>query len=231
MAGGRGIRMENETQYIPKPMVRIGDMPIIWHIMKLFAYYGHTEFFILTGYRGTEFSKLFSLIEPDWNVNLVDTGLDTLTGNRILQIRDHLKEKFFLTYGDGLGDINLLNLLENHKYYKQLVTVTAVHPHGRFGALELSPGGRVIRFAEKEPLATAWINGGFFVIEPKALEYIKGEVMWEHAPLEKLAEDCLLWAYKHNGFWYPMDTPRDKEYLEEMWKKEDCPWRIWNGTN
>lgn len=227
LAGGRGTRMENETQYIPKPMVPVGDKPIIWHIMKIFDHYGFKEFLILTGYRGKEFIKLFDLIDPSWDISLIDTGLETLTATRLNMVKDLLKDDFFMTYGDGLADINLFELIRNHTHNSTFVTVTAVHPPGRFGAMELQEDGKVTRFVEKEPLRTAWINGGFFIIKPRAFDYITGEVMWEHRPLQNLAHDGQLNAYKHEGFWQCMDTPRDLIYLNELWAQPNCPWRVW----
>ncbi len=252
LAGGLGTRISEETALRPKPMVEIGQMPILWHIMKIYAAQGVEDFVILCGYKGHVIKEFFqdyamrrstvrfdlaqksttlleSTVEP-WRVTLVDTGEDTMTGGRILRAREHIGDApFFLTYGDGVSDVDLGALLEVHRADEALVTLTAVQPPGRFGVLSLEPGvSRIGEFTEKPVGDGAWINGGYFVVEPEAIDAVDGdETMWEHAPLARVAELGRLSAHRHDGFWSPMDTLRDKVNLEALWNAGNAPWRIW----
>ena len=252
LAGGLGTRISEETSIRPKPMVEIGSMPIIWHIMKTYSHYGVNEFILLCGYKGfiikdffVNYATRMSSVEVDlasgdvtlldaakepWKITMVDTGETTMTGGRIRRARDYIgDETFLLTYGDGVSDININALLETHRADKSLVTLTAVQPPGRFGTLTLgSAQTKVSKFLEKPQGDGAWINGGYFVVEPKAIDYIEGdETSWEQDPLMQIAHDNELSAYKHNGFWQPMDTLRDKNYLESMWENNKAPWKLW----
>lgn len=251
LAGGFGTRISEESHLKPKPMIEIGERPIIWHIMKLYSHYGFNDFIICLGYKGYIIKEYFanyflhqsditidlnknnvethdSKAEP-WKVTLVDTGLNTLTGGRLKRVRKYLEnESFMLTYGDGISDINIKALIEFHRKNKKFSTITAVQPPGRFGALSLDDKNDVISFHEKPEGDNAWINGGFFVLEPQALDYIEGDdTLWEKQPLEKLANDKQLTAYKHYGFWKPMDTLRDKVELENLWSSVKPPWKVW----
>lgn len=251
LAGGFGTRLSEETELKPKPMVEIGGMPILWHIMKIYDAYGFNEFIICCGYKGQaikeyfiNYSKYSSDFTIDlsndnlyihkqksekWKVTLVDTGLNSMTGGRIKKIKDYIGDQtFMLTYGDGLCDVNINDLLVEHKKNKCLATVTAVKPIGRFGALDVDDDDKVNEFLEKPACEGAWINGGFFVLEPNAIDYIKGDdTVWEKEPLQKLAKDGQLFAYKHRGFWKPMDMLKDKNELEEIWNNGGAPWAIW----
>ena len=224
LAGGFGTRLSEYTETIPKPMVQIGDKPILWHIMNLYAQYNHNDFFVATGYKNEVIKKYFSKIPKKWNVNLIDTGKNTMTGGRVKRLQKVIgKETCMLTYGDGLADINLDSLLAFHKSHKKLVTVSAVRPPARFGAIKLK-GNRVASFKEKSHLGEGWINGGFFVIEPDFFNFIDGDdVYLEREPLEKAVRKGELFAYKHKGFWQCMDTKRDKDNLEEVYSKGP-PW-------
>ena len=251
LAGGFGTRLSEETSIKPKPMVEIGEKPILWHIMKIYSHYGFNDFIICLGYKGYIIKEYFanyflhmsdvtidlranrievhsSRSEP-WRVTLVDTGLHTQTGGRIKRIQRYIgNETFMLTYGDGVADINIDRLVEFHRKHGKLATVTAVQPPGRFGALELDSDGNVIEFKEKPKGDGAWINGGFFVLESGVFDYIDGDdTIWEREPLEKLAQDGQLVAYKHKGFWKPMDTLRDKRELEALWESGNPPWKVW----
>ncbi len=250
LAGGFGTRLSEETQRIPKPMVEIGGKPILWHIMKIYSHYGYNDFIICLGYKGYVIKEYFAnyflhnsditidiknnkievhnnYSEP-WKITLVDTGLETQTGGRIKRVEKYIgNETFMMTYGDGVSDININNLVAFHKKHGKLATVTAVQPEGRFGALKLE-GNKVIRFAEKMDNKESWINAGFFVLEPKVIDYIEGDsTVWEKEPLEKLAKEGQLMAYFHTGFWKPMDKLRDKIELEDMWNSGNAPWKIW----
>jgi glucose-1-phosphate cytidylyltransferase len=256
LAGGFGTRLSEETEVKPKPMVEIGDYPILWHIMKIYSHYGYNEFIICLGYKGYVIKEYFAnyymhqcdmtfdfssgnqkLIhshraEP-WKVTLVDTGLNTMTGGRVKRIRSYVgDETFMLTYGDGVGNIAIDELVNFHRVHGKLATVTAVQPSGRFGALDLDGNGKVSSFLEKPKGDGSWINGGFFVLEPQIFDYINGdETFWEREPMENLSKDGQLVAYKHSGFWRPMDTLRDKHALEELWKNGNAPWLIWNQNS
>ena len=247
LAGGYGTRLSEETAERPKPMVEIGGKPILWHIMGKFALHGLTDFTIACGYRGEYIKRYFSefyyqnadlsvslsqgervvsnIASPDWTVHCLDTGLDTMTGGRLLHMAGHLREAAFIcTYGDGLCDVNIGALLAFHRSHGRLATVTAVHPPARFGLLELD-GDHVTAFSEKKQTGNDWINGGYFVFEPGLLDYIGGtRSSLESDVLEKVARDGELRAFRHNGFFQPMDTLREKNLLEEIWRRGDAPW-------
>jgi glucose-1-phosphate cytidylyltransferase len=251
LAGGAGTRLSEETLVRPKPMIEIGSKPILWHIMKLYSAHGIHEFVICLGYRGYMIKEYFanyflhtcdvtfdiagnsmevheSTTEP-WRVTLVDTGEETQTGGRLKRVRRYLDdgEHFCFTYGDGVSDIDLRGLIGFHRDQAVLATVTAVQPPGRFGALEVTEG-RVRAFAEKPHGDGGWINGGFFVLSPKVLEYIDGDqTVWEREPMERLAREGQLAPYVYEGFWYAMDTMRDKNHLEELWASGEAPWKTW----
>lgn len=251
LCGGMGTRLREETEYKPKPMVEIGGQPILWHILKHYAVYGYDEFFLALGYKGEHIKRYFLDFfalgrdltvslgngqvktishnhSEDWQVHLVDTGATTLTGGRLKQLKDLIGSRtFMLTYGDGVSDVDLNQLLAFHRSHGGLVTLTAVRPPARFGALDFDEQKRVRHFKEKSTLHEGWINGGFFVVEPEALDYIEQDVMWEHAPMERLAEEGQLYAYQHEGFWQCMDTIRDLKYLESTWDGGHAPWKTW----
>lgn len=252
LAGGFGTRISEESDLKPKPMIEIGGKPILWHIMKIYSHYGFNDFIICCGYKGYVIKDYFhhyylhqtditidlrkneieyhdSSSEP-WRVTLVDTGLNTMTGGRIKRIQRFVgDEPFMLTYGDGVSDVNIRSLLEFHKQNKRLATLTAVQPSGKFGALNIDNKNAVIQFQEKPKGDGAWINGGFFVCEPGIFDYIRSgdETIWERQPLEDLSSDGQLGAYKHEGFWHPMDTLRDKNELERLWASGNAPWKVW----
>ncbi len=250
LAGGVGTRLAEETQIKPKPMVEIGGKPILWHIMRHYAGYGFKNFVIALGYKGEAIKKYMvdycSLnsnlkvnlrtgkvemnggYKPDWTVDLVDTGVPTLTGGRIKRLAPYLgKETFMLTWGDGVSDVNLHELLAFHRAHGKLATLTAVRPPARFGHLALNDG-RVMEFSEKPQTKEGWINGAFFVLEPGVFDYIEGdETQWEREPLERLAKDGQLMAYQHASFWQCMDTLRDKKLLEDLWQNGLAPWKTW----
>ncbi len=224
LAGGFGSRLSEYTDTIPKPMVEVGGKPILWHIMNLYAQYNHKEFVLALGYKGEIIKNYFSKKFLDWDVDLVDTGLNTMTGGRVKRLQKIIgNETCMLTYGDGLSNINLDLLINFHKSHKKLVTVSAVRPPARFGAIKLD-GDKVTTFKEKSNLDQGWINGGFFVIEPDFFNLIKDDQTYlEREPLEKAAKQGELFAYKHTGFWKCMDTKRDKDDLEDIISKE-IPW-------
>jgi glucose-1-phosphate cytidylyltransferase len=250
LAGGRGTRISEETEVLPKPMIQIGGKPILWHIMKVYSHFGFNEFIICLGYKGYAIKEYFanyflhsadltldlstnsmkvhgSKAEP-WKVTLIDTGLETMTGGRVKRIEKYIEGKtFILTYGDGIGNVDINKLIEFHKTQGKLATVTAVQLEGRFGALNIEKGEKVSSFLEKPHGDGAWINGGFFVLEPGIFKYIEDDsTAWEREPLEKLAKDNQLSAYKHNGFWKCMDTLRDKIELEQLWNTGNAPWKL-----
>ena len=250
LAGGMGTRLAEETDVTPKPMVEIGGSPILWHIMKLYATAGFSEFLVALGYRSEVIKRYFlnyyhlrndltiggdGRVEvhdgdrDDWLIHLIDTGIETQTGGRIKRLADHLRdETFMLTYGDGLADMRCGDLLEFHRAHGKLATVTAVRPPARFGGLVFN-GDLVSEFTEKPQIGEGWINGGFFVLEPGVLDYIDGdETIWERDPLERLAEAGELVAYKHDGFWQPMDTLRDVRFLQGLWQSGSVPWKLWD---
>ena len=251
LAGGLGTRISEETVVRPKPMVEIGGKPILWHIMKIYSHYGFHDFIICLGFKGYMIKEYFSnyflhmsdvtfdmnhntmevherYAEP-WKVTLVDTGTETMTGGRIKRVAPYIgEETFLLTYGDGVSDINISKLVEYHRGHGKLATVTATQPSGRFGALNLGAAGRVESFQEKPAGDGSWINGGYFVLETDMLDLIAGDpTVFEKEPLERLAGDGQLLAYKHDGFWYAMDTLRDKNHLESLWHSGKAPWKVW----
>ncbi len=251
LAGGYGSRLGEETVSIPKPMLKVGEKPILWHIMKIYSNYGINEFVICLGYKGYIIKEYFknyflhnsdvevnlendtlkilsSNVEP-WKITLVETGTDTMTGGRIKIASKYLGDApFLMTYGDGVSDLNIHKLIQNHKDSGKLITLTAVHPAGRYGALELNETSTVIKFAEKPSGEGSWMNGGFFVCEPNVINYINGDqTSFEDEPLEKLAKDGQLNAYKHRGFWQCMDTARDRSVLNSLWETDNPPWKTW----
>lgn len=250
LAGGMGTRLAEETTVIPKPMVEIGGRPIIWHIMKHYSHYGFKEFFLALGYKSNDFKRYFleqinadgnltvsmkeRKVEPherhaeDWLVHLMETGLYTITGGRLKRLASFLQDgTFMMTYGDGVSNVDLTALLKFHRSHGRLATVTAVRPPARFGGLEFE-GDRVSRFSEKPQTGEGWINGGFFVLEPAIFDYIDGdETHWEREPLERLAADGQLMAFRHESFWQCMDTVRDKRLLESLWEQGTPPWKVW----
>jgi len=227
LAGGYGTRISEESHLKPKPMVEIGGKPILWHIMKIYSTYGIDDFIVCCGYKGEIIKEYFEDI-TEWNIELVDTGLDTMTGGRIKRIQDHIDDTFCLTYGDGLSDVNISDLISFHKEKKSIATLTAIHPPEKFGVLTLSEH-YVTKFSEKHAGEFSWINGGFFVFEPELFDYLQDgdSTVLEKKPLETLAKEKKLAAFKHTGFWYPMDTLRDKKYLENLWISKNVPWKRW----
>lgn len=250
LAGGMGTRISEESHLRPKPMIEIGGRPILWHIMKIYSAHGINDFIICLGYKGFIIKEYFANYflhmsdvtfdmkenrmevhqrnaEP-WRVTLVDTGEETMTGGRLKRVREHIgNETFCFTYGDGVSDINIMNLIEFHQKQRTSATLTAVQPPGRFGALDME-GNKITRFEEKPEGDCNWINGGFFVLEPKVIELIEGDsTVWERQPLEALARQGQLSAFQHEGFWQPMDTLRDKIKLEELWDSGNAPWKKW----
>ena len=228
LAGGYGTRFSEETHLKPKPMIEIGGKPILWHILKIYSNYNINEFVICCGYKGHVIKEYFSKLDSElWNVELVDTGMDTMTGGRIKRIQNYIDDTFCLTYGDGVSDVNISNLISFHKGKKSISTLTAIHPPERYGVLNLS-GDNVMEFHEKHRGQSSWINGGFFVFEPEVFDYIKDDkTILERSPLETLAKERKLTAFKHNGFWHSMDTLRDKKNLESLWNSEKAPWKTW----
>jgi glucose-1-phosphate cytidylyltransferase len=254
LAGGFGTRLSEETDIRPKPMVEIGGKPILWHIMKIYSTYGFNDFIILLGYKGYYIKEYFSnyfrhqsdmtidLInnsveyfnnksEP-WKITLIDTGLDSMTGGRIKRVQ-HLigNEPFLLTYGDGVSNINIKDLIKFHKTHGKTVTMTSAQPDGRFGALNIDETNRVLEFKEKPKGDGSWINAGFFVCEPKVFDYITegDKTVFEQEPLKQLAKDGEIYTYKHDSFWMPMDTLRDKIKLNELWETKKAPWKVWTN--
>jgi glucose-1-phosphate cytidylyltransferase len=252
LAGGFGTRISEESHLKPKPMIEIGERPILWHIMKIYSSYGFNDFIICLGYKGyciKEYFAHYFLHESDvtfdfkhgnermvhhhsaepWTVTLVNTGSETMTGGRVKRVQEYIgNESFLLTYGDGVADVNIADLVAYHKSYGKLATVTSIQPAGRFGALDLDSENLVHGFKEKPKGDGAWINGGFFVLEPEVLNYIAGDTtILEKEPLEVLARDKQLVSYKHDGFWQPMDTLRDKNHLDDLWKNGNAPWKVW----
>ena len=250
LAGGLGTRISEETHLKPKPMIEIGGKPILWHIMKSYSSYGINDFVICCGYKGYMVKEYFAnyflhmsdvtfnmkensmevhhkFVEP-WTVTLVDTGLNTMTGGRLKKVREYVKDDTFcFTYGDGLSDVNISELIQFHTKKNTKATVTSVQPPGRFGTLDISKT-KITNFKEKPAGDGNWINGGYFVLEPSIFDYLKDDTtVWERDPLEKLAEENQLSAFKHTGFWQPLDTLRDKNYLEELWDSDNAFWKNW----
>ena len=250
LAGGLGSRLQEETTIRPKPMVEVGGKPILWHILNIYSAFGFNEFVLALGYRA-EFVKEYFLNfyavnndltvdlasgktevhggnQPRWRVHLVDTGLSTETGGRVRRLRDYLKNgTFMLTYGDGVADLDIRRLVDFHRSHGKLATVTTVRPPSRFGSFILD-GSRISEFQEKPQTGEGWINGGFFVLEPKVLDLIESDdTIWERGPMERLASEGQLMAYRHEGFWQPMDTLRERKVLEELWATGKAPWKVW----
>lgn len=250
LAGGLGTRLSEETHLKPKPMIEIGGKPVLWHIMKIYSTHGINDFIICCGYLGYQIKEYFANyflhmsdvtfdmeknrmevhqnnVEP-WRVTLVDTGDDTMTGGRLMRVKSYLGgEDFCLTYGDGVSNVDVRALIAHHRKQGLLGTVTAVQPAGRFGSLDIAQG-KVTGFVEKPRGDGGWINGGFFVLSPRVIDYIEGDqTFWEREPMERLARESSLSAYTHTGFWHPMDTLRDKNYLEKLWASGKAPWKIW----
>lgn len=254
LAGGFGTRISEESHLKPKPMIEIGNQPILWHIMKEYSAYGFNEFVICAGYKQQVIKEYFAnyylhrsditfdftadnsmvvhnnVAEP-WKVSIVDTGLNTMTGGRIKRVREYIgNEPFMLTYGDGVCDINIAELYDFHKKGGKLATMTAIQPGGRFGTLDIDDSNTIERFSEKRKEDGGWINGGYMVIEPQVIDYIEGDnTVFEREPLERLAAEGQLQAYKHDGFWQCMDTLRDKTLLEELLEQDKAPWKIWEN--
>jgi glucose-1-phosphate cytidylyltransferase len=250
LAGGMGTRLSEETDRIPKPMVQIGGRPILWHIMKLYSAHGVNDFVICLGYKAYVIKEYFhnyflhgcdvtfdlkrramevhSDNSEPWRVTLIDTGMNTMTGGRLKRIKEHVKDApFCMTYGDGLSDVNITESIDFHKRHGKLATVAAINPPGRFGVLSIHHN-KVDSIREKPERSDAWINGGFFVLDPKALDYVDGDpTSWEREPMERLCADGQLMAYEHEGFWQPMDTLREKILLEDLWNSGSAPWKKW----
>jgi len=253
LAGGFGTRISEETELKPKPMIKVGEHPILWHIMKLYSHYGFNDFVILLGYKGYVIKEYFAnyfLHQSDvnidiennvvryinnkaepWNITMLDTGLETMTGGRILRAKEYVNnERFMLTYGDGVSNINIKKLIAFHEKHGKYATMSSVKPAGRFGAIDIEPDKSFISsFKEKPEGDGQWINGGFFVCEPQVFDYItEGDcTVWERSPLEKMAQDRQLVAYKHSGFWQPMDTMNDNRILSQKWARKEAEWKVW----
>jgi len=251
LAGGLGTRLSEETSVKPKPMVEVGGKPILWHIMKIYSAHGLNDFIICCGYKGYVIKEYFanyylhtsditfdmasnkfevhhSASEP-WRVTLIDTGYNVATGGRLKNVRDYLgEEDFCFTYGDGVSDVNIEELISFHTEKKRLATVTAIQPPSKYGVVSFDDSREILSFDEKPHGEGGWINGGFFVLSPKVIDYIDGDkTTWEHAPMQNLVRDKQFSAYLHKGFWHPMDTLRDKNHLEEMWASGNAPWKVW----
>jgi len=252
LAGGYGTRISEESHLKPKPMIEIGGMPILWHIMKTYSFYGFNEFIICCGYKGYLIKEYFanyylhrsditfdfsdensiqvhSNVAEPWKVTLIDTGLDTMTGGRIKRVKDYIgNEPFMMTYGDGVADLDINRLIEFHKSQKRIATLTAIQPGGRFGVLDMNDEGRINTFSEKTKEDGGWINGGYMVLEPGIMDYLDGDsTIFEKGPLERLAKEGSLMAYRHYGFWQCMDTQRDRELLEKLVQENHAPWIKW----
>ncbi len=252
LAGGKGTRIIEESKTKPKPMIEIGSMPLIWHIMKIYSHYGINDFIVCCGYKGYQIKEYFLNIfmnnsdfsinlsdnkltvhkscSENWNITLIDTGKDSMTGGRLLRTKSYLEQEndFCFTYGDGLGDINIKELIEFHKRQNTIATVTSVYPKARYGALEIE-NQLVKKFSEKPRGDNNLINAGFFVLKKEVFRYLNNDqTVWEHEPLESLASDGELSSYEHKGFWSPMDTLRDKIYLEDCWESKEKYWKVWD---
>jgi glucose-1-phosphate cytidylyltransferase len=253
LCGGRGTRLREETEFRPKPMLPIGHLPILWHIMKIYASQGHREFVLCLGYKGDMIKDFFRNYqwmrsdvtlslgpspkykfhnrhdEEDWTVTLADTGEDTPTGGRIRRIRQYIgnDENFFITYGDGVGNVDVNRELKFHKKHGKLLTLTSVHPPGRFGEIVLEDGSKVAQFNEKPQAEGGWINGGFFVASKKVFDYLDDETMFEQEPMRRLTAEGQLMAYPHDGFWQPMDTFQEFTLLNRLWNENKAPWKTW----
>lgn len=257
LAGGFGTRISEESHLKPKPMIEIGGMPIIWHIMKHYSYYGFNDFVICAGYKQYVIKEYFAnyflhksditydfttgnhdiiihnnMAEP-WKVTVVDTGLETMTGGRVKRVKEYLgNEPFMVTYGDGVADVDIKKLVAFHQNHGKAMTLTGVQPEGRFGVIDFGSDNEVLSFREKSKEDSGWINGGFLVCNPEVLDYIKDDtIMLEREPMEQLARERQLMCYKHDGFWQCMDTLRDKEKLERLWAANQAPWKVWQNNN
>jgi len=252
LAGGQGSRISEETNTKPKPLIEIGSMPIIWHIMKIYSFFGINEFIICCGYKGYLIKEYFSNYflhhseitlninkntidvhkknAEDWKITLVDTGQETFTGGRILRIKSYIDDDFLLTYGDGVSNINIKELIKYHKINKKFATMTVVQPIGRFGIVDINKKNNLIKnFYEKPKGDGYWVNGGFFVLKKNIFKYLRDDsTVWEKEPLENLSRDSELIAYHHKDFWYAMDTIRDKQYLDKLWSTNAAPWKLWD---
>jgi glucose-1-phosphate cytidylyltransferase len=249
LAGGLGTRLAEETVLRPKPMVEIGGHPILWHILNIYSAHGFKDFVIACGYKAEVIKEYFcnyflydgdiqvelarnkmevsNRRAPDWKVAMIDTGIDTMTGGRVKRLKPHLGETFMMTYGDGVGNVDVARLVAFHKSHGKLATITAVRPPARFGGLEFE-GDRIVRFSEKPQIGEGWINGGYMVLEPRVLDFIDGDdTIFERAPMERLAAAGELVAFRHDGFWQPMDTLREKQLLESLWQSGKAPWKTW----
>lgn len=250
LAGGKGTRLRPKTEVKPKPMVEVGGKPILWHIMKIYAHHGYDEFLVALGYKGNVIKEYFRNFyemnndlsvdlskghtnvhdgdHPEWTVHCVDTGFETMTGGRVKRLRDWIgDDTFMLTYGDGVADVDIQDLVDFHHNHDGLATVTSVRPPARFGGIEFD-GDQVTEFEEKPQTRQGWINGGFFVLEPEVADFIPGDkTPWEHTPLETLADEGELYAYRHRGFWQAMDTLRDVQRLDTLWEENSSPWKVW----
>lgn len=252
LAGGLGTRISEESTLKPKPLIEIGNMPIIWHVMKIYSFFGVKEFIICCGYKGYLIKEYFANYSlhlsdvtidiqknsinvhkknaEDWKITLVDTGENTLTGGRLLRVKNYINEDFLLTYGDGLSNVNIKELIKHHKLNKKSATMTVVQPQGRFGVVDFDKKSNLVKdFSEKPKGDGSWINGGFFVLKQDVFKYLKDDsTIWEKEPLEKLSNNLQLLSYRHDGFWYAMDTVRDKNYLDNLWFSKKAPWKLWN---
>ncbi len=230
LAGGLGTRLAEETNIKPKPLVQIGEKPILWHIMKIYLAHGIKDFIICCGYKGHLIKEYFQNNTEEWKVTLVDTGEKTMTGGRLKRVAEHVKNEdaFCFTYGDGVGDINISNLIKFHKEHGKQATLTATRPPARYGALKIGAKDIIEEFKEKPEGDGDWINGGYFVLNPGVIDLIKDDhTSWERNPLNNLSKNKELYAFKHNGFWQPMDTLREKKLLNDLWKRGKAPWKIW----
>ena len=230
LAGGLGTRLAEETNDKPKPLVQIGEKPILWHIMKIYSSYGIKDFIICCGYKGHLIKEYFHNNTEDWKVTLVDTGEKTMTGGRLKRVAEYVKNEdaFCFTYGDGVGDINISDLIKFHKEHGKQATLTATRPPARYGALKIGPKDIIEEFKEKPVGDGDWINGGYFVLCPGVIDLIKDDyTSWESNPLNNLSKNNELYAFKHNGFWQPMDTLREKNLLNDLWRRGKAPWKIW----
>ena len=227
LAGGLGSRISEETKLKPKPMVEIGGKPIIWHIMKIYSFYGINDFIICCGYKGEKIKKYFAENNENWNVSCIDTGLETMTGGRLKRIQNLVDDTFCFTYGDTVNNVNIEELIKFHKKESRLATVTSCIPPQKYGVLEIKEN-KVISFKEKPPMEEVWVNGGFFVLEPQVFDYLQNDsTIWEKEPMEGLVKNNQLSAYKHRGFYQHMDTVKEKNLLNKLWQEDKAKWKVW----
>jgi len=227
LAGGLGSRISEETKLKPKPMVEIGGKPIIWHIMKIYSFYGINDFIICCGYKGEKIKEYFTENNENWNVSCIDTGLETMTGGRLKRVQNLIDDTFCFTYGDTVNDVNIKELIKFHKKENRLATITSCIPPEKYGVLEIKEN-KVISFKEKEPMEEIWVNGGFFVLEPQIFDYLKNDsTIWEKDAMEGLVKNNQLSAYKHRGFYQHMDTVKEKNLLNKLWQEEKAKWKVW----